>query len=111
MIAQGAVYIPTLDFLAGAGATAAMDGLSWLGAAALFVAVPLLAAACGFLYWQQLAITRRLDRHAESIAHMDDWADAVEPRLKALEDHGRRRGSSLVTTARPPTDPKRWWQN
>jgi hypothetical protein len=29
--------------------------------------------------------SRRMERHARSIGHMDEWADAVERRLEALE--------------------------
>lgn len=31
-----------------------------------------------------------MDRHAESIAHMDEWADLVDEKLATLQERARR---------------------
>lgn len=67
--------------------------------------------ACAALFWQQRQILRRLDRHAESIAHMDAWADDVDAAISGLEEKSRRLSSSYVPPrSTPPVDTRKWWQ-
>ena len=44
-----------------------------------------LLVACGALFWQLRAVIRRLDNHAESIAHMDAWADVMDERMERVD--------------------------
>lgn len=69
-----------------------------------------LALACGFLFWQQRAMIRRLDNHAESIAHMDEWADDVEEAINGLEEKTKRMAPTYLPVRTQAVDVKRWWQ-
>lgn len=93
-----------------------IGAFSWLGAATPVWLSILLVAALGVVAWQLWAIVRRMDRHAQSIAHMDEWADVVDHSLARLEERSRR----PVPASRPATAPaqaprstadlKRLWQ-
>lgn len=74
----------------------------WLGICIL--------AAIGALFWQMVMMGRRLDRHAKSIAHMDEWADAVDHTLGQLEERSRRIMPSSSSAPRSTVDLKKWWQ-
>lgn len=68
-----------------------------------------LVAACATLAWQFYALQRRVDRHARSIAHMDDWADNVEHALRQIEGRAWRL-QPAATDPRPLADTRKWWQ-
>lgn len=76
---------------------------AWISACLLFL--------CAGLYWQQRIMLRRLDKHAESIGHMDAWADEVEEAIAALEKKTTRYGGQLYLPAPPKqqADARRWW--
>lgn len=80
-----------------------IGAFSWLGAATPVWLSILLVVALGVVAWQLWAIVRRLDRHAESIAHMDEWADVVDHSLARLEERNRRAAPAL--SPRPATAP------
>jgi hypothetical protein len=69
-----------------------------------------LLAACIALYWQQRALIRRLDNHAESIAHMDTWADDVEEAITTLEEKAKRMAPTYLPVRSQAVDVRRWWQ-
>jgi hypothetical protein len=69
-----------------------------------------LVLACAALFWQQRLITRRLDNHAESIAHMDEWADDVEEAINGLEEKTKRMTPTYLPVRSQAMDVKRWWQ-
>lgn len=78
---------------------------SWLCAATPLWLALCVMAACGLLAWQLQSVIRRVDRHAESIAHMDEWADMVDRSLLRIEDRARRLPSSPAVS-----DLRKWWQ-
>lgn len=85
--------------------------LQWFAAATPAWLALCLLAACAALFWQQRQILRRLDRHAESIAHMDAWADEVDTAITGLEEKSRRVAPAYVPPrSTPPVDTKKWWQ-
>ena len=53
---------------------------------------------------------RRLDNHAESIAHMDAWADDVEEAITGLEEKAKRMAPTYLPVRSQPVDVRRWWQ-
>lgn len=67
-----------------------MQAVSWLGAASPVWLSLCLILAFGLLAWQVLRLIRRVDMHAQSIAHMDEWADVVDHSLKQIEERSRR---------------------
>lgn len=69
-----------------------------------------LIVACIAIYLQQRAIIRRLDKHAESIGHMDEWADEVEETITKLEEKSKRFTPTYLPARPQPLDVKRWWQ-
>ena len=84
---------------------------SWLTAGTPVWLSLCVIAACAALAWQFRVMVKRVDRHAKSIAHMDEWADAVDQSLAQIEERNRRFLPAATTTApRPTGDPKRWWQ-
>lgn len=98
-----------------------IGAFSWLGAATPVWLSILLVAALGVVAWQLWAIVRRMDRHAQSIAHMDEWADVVDHSLARLEERSRRPvapapNPSMRPAAAPAQAPrstadlKRLWQ-
>jgi hypothetical protein len=82
---------------------------SWLLAATPVWLSLLLIAACSTLALRLWLLVRRVDRHARSIAHMDEWADSVDHQLRKIET----RASRPPPVAAPPRElagtPK-WWQ-
>ena len=66
-------------------------------------------AACAALAWQIRMLTRRVDRHARSIAHMDEWADSVDHTLQQIEGRARR-AQSPAMAPRQMMDARKWWQ-
>ena len=82
---------------------------SWLGAATPVWLSLCLMAAFGTLAWQLRAIIQRIDRHAESIAHMDEWADTIDQSLQRIEDRSRR-FAPLASAPPAMTDARKWWQ-
>lgn len=84
--------------------------VSWFAAPTpLWLSLCVIAAVAG-LFWQQLMMVRRLNKHAESIAHMDEWADAVDHTLAQLEDRSRRIMPSSMSAPRSTVDLKKWWE-
>jgi hypothetical protein len=84
--------------------------VDWLtGATPAWLAIGLLMA-CAALFWQQRVIIRRLDNHAESIAHMDTWADDVEEAISGLEEKTKRMTPTYLPVRSQPVDVRRWWQ-
>lgn len=84
--------------------------LTWLVVATpLWLSLCLIAALAG-VAWQMRKMMKRMDRHAESIAHMDDWADSVEQTLKEMEERGRRIPPAATAAPRSTMDLKRWWE-
>ena len=84
---------------------------AWLTAATPAWLAICVLVACGALFWQLRIVIRRLDNHAESIAHMDAWADDVEEAITSLEDKAKRMAPAyLPVRAQQPVDLKRWWQ-
>lgn len=83
---------------------------SWLAAATPVWFSLCLMAGFATLVWQLRAIIRRLDRHAESIAHMDDWADSVDQTLTQIEERTRRVLPAALSAPRSTVDLKKWWQ-
>jgi len=82
----------------------------------LFVATPLwvslcLLAALGAMAWQLRAMVRRADRHARSIAHMDEWADSVDDLLKQMQGRAWRAPPPPPAQPRPAADARKWWQS
>lgn len=79
---------------------------SWLLAASPVWLSLCLIAACAALAWQIHAMTKRLDRHAQSIAHMDDWADGIDLTLAQVEERQRKPYAAVG----PRDDIRKWWQ-
>lgn len=69
-----------------------------------------LLLACFGLFWQSRLLTRRVDNHAESIAHMDEWADDVEEAISGLEEKAKRMAPTYLPVRTQPVDIRRWWQ-
>ena len=87
------------------------EGLSWFTAGTPVWLSLCLIIACGALAWQLWQMTKRLDRHAESIAHMDEWADSVEQTLTQMDERSRRGlPPAPMSAPRSSIDLKRWWQ-
>ena len=84
--------------------------LAWLTSATPVWLALCLLAACAALFWQQRNIMRRLDNHAESIAHMDAWADDVEEAITTLEEKTKRTAPTYLPVRNQPVDVRRWWQ-
>jgi hypothetical protein len=83
---------------------------AWLTAATPAWLAICLLLACGALFWQLRVVMKRLDNHAESIAHMDAWADDVEEAITSLEDKAKRMTPTYLPVRTQPVDIKRWWQ-
>lgn len=83
------------------------NAFSWLGAATPVWLSLCIIAACAGLAWQLYMTVKRIDRHAQSIAHMDEWADVVDDTLKQLESRNRRTVAppSPPPAAQPPSAP------
>lgn len=64
--------------------------MSWLTAATPVWLALLIGGALGVVAWQLWSMRKRMDRHAESIAHMDEWADLVDEKLATLQERARR---------------------
>lgn len=86
------------------------QAISWLAAATPVWLSLCLIAACGALFWQVRMMMKRIDRHAESIAHMDDWADSVDQTLTQIEERTRRVLPAALSAPRSTVDLKKWWQ-
>lgn len=84
--------------------------LAWLTSATPAWLALCLLAACAALFWQQRNVMRRLDNHAESIAHMDAWADDVEEAITTLEEKTKRMAPTYLPVRSQPVDVRRWWQ-
>ena len=83
--------------------------LSWLLAPTPVWLSLCVIAACGGLAWRLWLVTRRADRHARSIAHMDAWADSTDHALQQIEIRTRRLQSSSLASRQGDDAPK-WWQ-
>jgi len=84
--------------------------VSWLLAATPAWLAICLLLACAALFWQQRTIIRRIDNHAESIAHMDAWADDVEEAITGLEEKAKRMAPTYLPVRTQAVDIRRWWQ-
>jgi hypothetical protein len=84
--------------------------MAWLSSATPAWLVVCLLVACLALFWQQRALIRRLDNHAESIAHMDEWADDVEEAINTLEEKAKRMAPTYLPVRSQAVDVRRWWQ-
>jgi hypothetical protein len=82
--------------------------LAWLTSALPAWLALCFLVACAGLFWQQRAMLRRLNSHAESIAHMDDWADDVQEAVTALEDKTKRMAPTYLPVRSQPVDVRRW---
>ena len=81
----------------------------WLTAATPVWLSLLVIAACGWLAWKLHQTVKRIDRHAQSIAHMDEWADTVDQTLSRIDERSRRLMPS-ISAPRSTVDLKKWWQ-
>lgn len=79
--------------------------LSWLTAATPVWLSLLVIAALAAVAWQLWSLIKRIDRHAESIAHMDAWADMVDENLTSLQDRVRRPPPPPPPPPAPPAAP------
>lgn len=104
-----AVLDPGLGWFAVAGGTLG-QAVTWASASTPAWLTVCLLAAVIVLIWRQRAITRRLDRHAQSIANMDKWADEIDTTLTALEERSRRPVPAYLPVKSPALPVKRWWQ-
>ncbi len=86
------------------------QAISWLAAATPVWLSLCLIVACGALFWQIRLMVKRIDRHAESIAHMDEWADSVDQTMTQIEERTRRILPSAISAPRSTVDLKKWWQ-
>lgn len=84
--------------------------MSWLTGATPVWLTLCLIAAIGAAAWQLRVAVQRLNRHAESIAHMDEWADSVDQTLAQIEERARRIMPSSMSAPRSTVDLKKWWQ-
>jgi len=84
--------------------------VAWLTSATPAWLAICLLLACAALFWQQRALIRRLDNHAESIAHMDTWADDVEEAITTLEEKAKRMAPTYLPVRSQAVDVRRWWQ-
>lgn len=87
-----------------------LNVMSWLTAATPAWLSLCLVAACGALAFQLRNVMKRLDRHAQSIAHMDEWADSVDQTLTRFEERSRRFLPAATAAPRSAVDLKKWWQ-
>lgn len=78
------------------------NAFSWLAAPTPVWLTLCLIAACAALAWQFYRTVKRIDRHAQSIAHMDEWADLVDDTLRQME-RGRRMAPPPPPPPPPPT--------
>ena len=81
--------------------------LSWLLAGTPVWLSLFIIAALSALTWQLRALVRRVDRHARSIAHMDEWADSVDHTLQQIEGRARRLQPTAAAPSRMP-DTRKW---
>lgn len=86
------------------------QAFSWLTAGTPVWLTLGLMALLGAVLWQMWKIMKRIDRHAESIAHMDEWADAVDQTLAQIEERSRRFMPASTSAPRSTVDLKKWWQ-
>ena len=61
-------------------------------------------AGLAISFMQTVRLARRVDRHARSIGHMDDWADVVETRLEEFDGRIANAAADPAATGRPLTD-------
>ena len=88
----------------------AVNAFSWFTAATPAWLSLCIIAALGAVAWQLWRTIRRIDRHAESIAHMDEWADVVDQSLMRIEERTRRAPSPAAPAPRSAVDFKKWGQ-
>ena len=69
-----------------------------------------LIAALGAVAWQLWRTIKRIDRHARSIAHMDEWADVVDQCLTSIDERTRRAPPPAAPAPRSAVDFKKWGQ-
>lgn len=61
------------------------------------------------VFLRQRALLRRLDKHSESIGHMDAWADEVDAVVTDLQRRGRHMPPSYAPVRSRPADAERGW--
>ena len=88
----------------------AFNALSWLTAATPVWLSLCVIAALVAVAWQLWRIIQRIDRHAQSIAHMDEWADVVDHTLTRIEERTRRPPPPAAPAPRSAVDFKKWGQ-
>ena len=86
------------------------NALSWLTAATPVWLSLVVIAALGAVAWQLWQTIKRVDRHAQSIAHMDEWADVVDQSLTRIEERTRRASPPAAPAPRSAVDFKKWGQ-
>ena len=84
--------------------------VSWLSAPTPVWLCLCMVVACAVLAWRLQIAMKRLDRHAKSIAHMDEWADSVDVSLAQIEERSRRFLPASASAPRSAADLKKWWQ-
>lgn len=61
------------------------------------------------LFFRQRALLRRLEKHSESIGHMDAWADDVDAAIMDLQRRSRHMPSAYLPVRSRPADTERGW--
>jgi hypothetical protein len=87
-----------------------VNAFSWLTAATPVWLSLCVIAALGAVAWQLWRTIKRIDRHARSIAHMDEWADVVDQSLTRIEERTRRAPPPAAPAPRSAVDFKKWGQ-
>ncbi len=87
-----------------------LNVVSWLSAATpVWLSLCTLGACAGLAWWLRIVV-KRVDRHARSIAHMDEWADSVDHSMAQIEERSRRFLPASTAAPRSAADLRKWWQ-
>lgn len=80
----------------------------WLTAPAPAWLLACLLAAVLVLLMKQRTIVRRLNSHADSIGHMDVWADEVDEKVSYLEERATYASAANRTERLRSVEAERW---